>query len=146
MKIKVKDLEVNLELNYYDKNRFYEIVALNENSKVMGSLSYKIDYGYRKAWLNKISTEEEFQHKGVGQLLLNAFEYLISDARINCVEGKFYPENDFALPFYQKNDYKIEKDGYETILFKSIDTQKIKEQFSYFKDLKVKEAEDNLIK
>ena len=54
-------------------------------------------------------------------------EYFALQNRAQVVEGKFYPENEFAKPFYNKYGYSIDKEDYETYIYKTLDYKRIKE-------------------
>ena len=52
-------------------------------------------------------------------------EYTTLDTRKTSIDGKFYPDNEFAKPFYEHRGFDITKDGYETYVGKYLnDKQK----------------------
>ena len=84
----------------------------------MGEISFKIKSG--KTWIYNIATEEAYQHNGIGQALIYVCEYMSATRNVKLIEGKYYPSNEFAKPFYDKNGYEIIKEGYETFIQKGI--------------------------
>lgn len=91
-------------------------------AKAVGSVYFCIrqDGANNYLWLSNISIEPEFQSQGLGQFL---FDLMYNDAvlaRVWQIEGKYYPSNDKAKPFYDKNNVEIYKDGYETYIYKSV--------------------------
>lgn len=102
-----------LETNYDEEDNFYTTTAMSMQDEKMGYITYKFIPNERLAWLCKIETYENFQHRGVATALLSFFEHQAHSKRFFKIEGKYYPTNDFAKPFYQKMGYSIEKDGYE---------------------------------
>ncbi len=106
----VIEIEVYIDPAYKDK-KFYEIVAYNANKKEIGNLNFSIHKN--GAWLYIIETNKEYQHRGIGQSLLNVMEYMLVKSSCYHIEGKYYPKNRFAKPFYLKNNFKIENDDYE---------------------------------
>ncbi len=136
MKIKVNDKQFNSKMIYHKNDDYYVIKILNKNG-TMGYLTFKIKHeSYANIiWLNKIETYKKFAHQGVGTALIQLLEYFAYKNNINYIEGKFYPDNEYAKPFYEKYGYKIEKEYYETFVSKRLEFDKIK-----------KEIEPNLIK
>lgn len=118
----------NLKVFYCVNDDYYEIKAYNGINQEVARLTFKASKKDRYIWLYKISTDEKYQHKGYGTALIYALEYVAKKLRFDQIEGKFYPENEFAKPFYDKHDYAIYKDGYETFITKSLDYEEIKQQ------------------
>ncbi len=87
----------------------------------IGYVSFKIKKF--KAWLQKIEVKPEYQSQKFGHLLIALFEEYLMERRCREVEGKFYPANHHAKPFYEKHGYTIEKDGYDTIIYKFLSTK-----------------------
>lgn len=102
-----------LETHYDEEDNFYTTTAMSMQNEKMGYITYKFIPKERLAWLCKIETYENYQHQGVATALLSFFEHEVRSKRYFRIEGKYYPTNDFAKPFYQKMGYSIEKDGYE---------------------------------
>lgn len=111
MIVNSKGTDFNIDV-YVEDERFYRAFARNECDEIMGYIIFKAHEKY--SWLYKIETYDEFQNRGVGKALLTTMEYILLSTT-NCynVEGKFYPTNSRALPFYNNNGYTIYKDGYE---------------------------------
>lgn len=103
----------------------YEILALSDNDTIMGKATFVIKPRQRTVWLRKIETYPQFQDKGVGQALLDVLEYFTVSKGLRHIEGKFYPDNEFAKPFYLKNDYDIYKEDYETYVEKYLNPEPV---------------------
>lgn len=128
MKIKCKDRTFNIVENFDEAENFYSYKIFN-NSEEMGFINFKDTkiYGKRCFWLYKIEVNEKYQNQGVGQALLYAMEYTAFLKRVPKIMGKFYPTNQYAKPFYIKNEYFIySEDNWE--LEKVLDFEKVKIQ------------------
>lgn len=115
---------IEMKLSHLDGND-YELVALSDSDAIMGKANFAIISKQRKVWLRKIETKPEFQDKGVGQALLDTLEYFTIQKGLKHIEGKFYPDNEYAKPFYLKNDYDIYKEDYETYVEKYLNPQNV---------------------
>lgn len=122
------NLEFDLQVKKIEDN-FFQFYLESENGEKMGAISFKIHQG--KAWIYSIATKPEFQHKGVGQTLIELFECYCANRRCYIVEGKYMPSNDFALPFYKKNGYDIYKDGYDHFIYKRLNIKNILNNFKH---------------
>lgn len=132
--------EFNIKVAYYSSNNYYIIEVLEDGVK-KGYLTFCIKKG--QAWIYKIETKTEFSRQGVGKALIDTFEFILSGKRINSIDGKFYPDNEYAKPFYEKNGYQIYKDDYETYVCKYLDTQKVQEELqSRFVDFEITEEKE----
>ena len=140
-----KDKQINLKFLYNSQDNYYKILALNNENQEMGYLTFKIKTGFsRKIWLNKIETKPEFQNQKVGTALIGCMEYFASQCNIDFIEGKFYPTNDYAKPFYIKRGYEIYKDEYEWYVDKTLNLQKVREELKdKIVDFKVDEIESD---
>lgn len=134
MKIKIPSKNSLLEQEefevkvLYDKaDDFYTINALNTKGEVVCTATAKPQRSLSQMWLYKISTVEGYQHKGYATAVIKTLEYLTSYIRYSWIEGKFYPDNQYAKPFYDKHGYTIYKDDYETFVTKTIDYDDIKQ-------------------
>ena len=134
MKIKIPSKKSMLEKEefevkiFYDElNKFYTINAYSPRGEVACYATIKPQYSPRQMWLNKIETKQGFQHKGYATAVLKVVEYLTHNLRYNWIEGKYYPENEHAKPFYDKHGYTIYKDDYETFVTKTLDYDEIKQ-------------------
>ena len=122
-----KTIEVNTKIgkiyaNYINDNDFCTI-QLNTQSEQIGFINFKLNSKNPKSvWLNKIQIKEKYQSNGLANILLELFETYCKDKRYFTIEGKFYPENDHAKPFYEKNGYTIEKEYYDTYIYKDLST------------------------
>ena len=94
------------------------IKLLSLDYETIGSLVYKFKSGM--AWLYKIEVEKKYQSDGFGHLLMSLFEEDCAKNRIKTIEGKFYPDNSHAKPFYLKRGYEIVKEYYDTYIFKTL--------------------------
>lgn len=117
---------INIELKFFEDDRYYKAEAISEDGQVMGYVTFKQHSDNpRTMWLQKIETYKEFQGRGVGDALLSVMEYTTLDTRKTSIDGKFFPDNEFAKPFYEHRGYDITKDGYETYVGKYLsDKQK----------------------
>lgn len=120
--------KINIKFLYNETQNYYTLLAVDDE-KAVGKLTFKLDYRSfnRKLWLNKISVIDECSHLGVGTALLTMMEVFAYRNRISDVEGKYYPENEFAKPFYDKHGYDIWKDGYDWYVSKMLHEDKLKE-------------------
>lgn len=109
--------DVLFELRYTPSNNYYTLRCLNKKEE-MGYATFKLNG--QTAWLYYICTHPKFQRRGVGFALLTVIEKFSLDNGASRIEGKFYPENEFAKLLYDKAGYAIEKDGYETLICKNI--------------------------
>ncbi len=112
--------EYKIELVELDDNDLYRASAISDSGDVMGTVTFNIQSKSRTLWIRKIETNPEFQNQGVGKALLDVVEYFAVKSRCSTIEGKFFPDNEYARPFYLKNNYEIYKDGYETYINKYI--------------------------
>ena len=110
-----------------------KIVANNINSDEIGSISFKFNYQNRSVWIYKIEIKKEFQSQGFGDMLIEIFEAYCQSKRFFQIEGKFYPENDHAKPFYEKHGYQIDKEYYDTFISKNIEMKNeiLQKDFSF---------------
>mgnify|MGYP002515756219 CR=1 FL=1 len=116
---------IHLETCYDEEYNFYTTTAISMQNEKMGYITYKFIPKERLAWLCKIETYENFQHRGVATALLLFFEQQARSKRYFKIEGKYYPTNEFAKPFYQKMGYLVEKDGYEQFVGKYLTRENI---------------------
>lgn len=128
MKVKVFNKEFEAKILYNQEQNSYRIEIL-DNSNIMGYATFKLKRNkYQDSiWLYKIETYPKYAHTGVGTATINLLEYFALQNRVQVVEGKFYPENEFAKPFYNKYGYSIDREDYETYIYKTLDYKRIKE-------------------
>jgi len=121
--------EFNLRVFFDEYNKYYKVCAYNSKKEEVARATFKLStYPTRHVWLYKISTDELYQHKGYSSAIMYAMEYIAIQNRFDHIEAKYFPENEYAKAFYDKHDYVIFKDGYETYLSKSLDHDFIKQQ------------------
>lgn len=115
--------EIKLEYNYDSMHIFNEIKLIDvSNNQEIGYINFKFyNEPYKYVWLNKIEVYKNYQSMGFGKFLLKCFEKFCIKNQYYNIEGKYYPENEFAKPLYIKNGYKIIKEYYETLLVKTLD-------------------------
>ena len=104
----------------------FKIEIYSNDSRLMGGLSFYIDG--EKAWLSNINVIEKYRYKGVGQALIEIFEYLSAINYVVSIAGIYSPGNEYAKDFYAKNDYTINKYDFEDLIEKEIDPDEIIEQ------------------
>lgn len=111
-----------LDIKYYkslDEENLGTIRGVSE-SQVIGTLTYRLKKN--TAWLYKIEVAKEYREHGVGSTLLNIFEDECSKARVDYIEGKYFPEGesgDKGKAFYTSHGYSIYKEDYETFVGKN---------------------------
>ena len=128
MKYDYKGKQVDVDVVHIEQDDYYELRA-KEKDQIVGTLNFKKSKRNKGvAFLNDITVNEEYMGKGYGNILIKAFEYVALNLNLFLVEGKFYPENNRAKPFYIANGYAIEKDDYDTIVVKTLDREKIKQE------------------
>ena len=131
---KGKKYVYNITLTHYTDDDYYSLNAWSKDNKEMGFLTYKIMSD--GIWVLKLETYEEYQNKGVASALMDLLEY---ECKKNCkdvIEGKFYPSNQFAKPFYENRGYLIEHETYGQTIFKYIpknETEATKQKISEYK-------------
>ena len=126
-KVKIKN-NIILEMTFNKHNndeKYFKIDAFVKNDsglKEIGNVYFSIKYD--TAFLFKIIvTDKDYHSIGVGSAMLEYFENSCINRRVKYVEGKFYPEGygaENARNFYLKHGYQIEKDGYETMIYKRL--------------------------
>ena len=104
-KVKLTNQEESLKVLDIKKDKDFYFVCCVENNKKIGFISFQIKDG--KTWIYKIETSKNFLHQGIGTALLFAMEYISMLNNVKVVEAKYYPENEFAKPFYEKYGYHI---------------------------------------
>ncbi len=110
---------------------FYSLKAIeNRTGEICGSISFGLKYKERHAWLQNIEVKEDFKKNGIGQALLTNFENICVQKRLFTVEGKFYPKDDHAKSFYEKNNYKIEQEDYGKEIFKRLDPESVADAYT----------------
>ncbi|MBQ7884973.1 MAG: GNAT family N-acetyltransferase [Clostridia bacterium] len=119
--------EFEVKIIYDQAENYYTINAYNTHGEVVSFATLKPNYSPRQMWLYKISTLENYQHKGYATAVLKVMEYLSIQLRFNCIEGKYFPENEHAKTFYDKHGYTVYKDGYESYVTKVLDYEEIKQ-------------------
>lgn len=111
-----------LDIKYYksiDEENFGSIKGVFED-QVIGTLTYKLKRN--TAWLYKVEVAKEFREQGIGSTLLNIFEDECAKARVDYIEGKYFPEGesgDKVKSFYTSHGYSIYKEDYETFVGKN---------------------------
>ena len=115
----------NVKVNSFDDGIFQAYIE-DKSGQIQGEITFKI-YADR-TWIYNIHTEEKFQHIGVGQTLLDICEYISAKKRVYIIEGKYFPRNDYAQPFYKKNGYSIDKDDYDLQIYKRLNIEKVFER------------------
>lgn len=97
------------------------------SNEEIGFATFKFSEKRRaNVWLQNIKIKEKFQSKGLGKVLIKMFENFCYDKRRYIIEGKFYPENNHSKTFYENNGYSIEKEYYETFIYKDLRFEKSK--------------------
>jgi len=106
--------EENLPENYKKIS-----LVIESNKDEIGYVTFKIKTAtHRIAWLQKIAVHEKYQSQKFGDMLIKLMEEYLIKHRCDEIEGKFFPTNHHARPFYKKHSYKIIKEDYETYIYK----------------------------
>lgn len=116
--------KIKIEIVSVDEDD-YKITAFSSEGESMGAVYFCLEDKGRRIWLRKIETYKNYQNQGVGKALIDVLEYFALKRNVCYIEGKFYPENEYAKPFYLKNGYKIYKEDYETFVGKYLDKEEI---------------------
>ena len=83
----------------------YTIKCLNKDDVEMGFVTFKI---YNDIlWIYKLETNSKFYRQGVASAIVDITEFFAIKHGANRVEGKFFPTNEYARPFYEKNGYFV---------------------------------------
>ena len=118
MIVKGKKNAFYAEAEYDDVADYYIVRVFSDYGNIMGRISFKIEDD--ETWIYSINAYDEYQHMGVGQALLDACEYISCKNGVRRIRGKYFPSNEYAKPFYEKNDYIITKEYYDTFIVKFI--------------------------
>ena len=110
MKVKVCNKEFEAKILYNQEQNSYRIEIL-DNSNIMGYATFKLKRNkYQDSiWLYKIETYPKYAHTGVGTATINLLEYFALQNRAQVV------------------GYSIDKEDYETYIYKTLDYKRIKE-------------------
>ena len=132
MIVKGKSGPVNVELTYFEDDKYYRAEALDEKGQVLGYVTFgKHHYSPSGMWLFRIETLGSAQrNKGIGDALLSVAEYTTVLTRKNMLEGNFNPQNhpdengqiDEKMDvrhFYEKRGFSIYKEDYDTLVGKT---------------------------
>lgn len=133
----------NMKMVYHEKEDYYTISCFDKNGVHASEASFMISKANRSQsiWIYKIATFDKFQHKGLGKVMLDTIEMFAKDRKINVIEGKFYPDNEYAEPFYIKNGYSIERDYSTSEIYKYLDFNKVSCPFDNL-DIEIEEAQE----
>lgn len=125
--LKIFDMQIIKE-----KGCFY-ITCFSKNKEEMGIVSFKINENF--LWVYKLKTNQNFYRQGVASAILDIVEYIAIKNGVNIIEGKFFPDNNYALPFYEKNGFHVPNqtktwDDYDPYwrLYKILDIKTVKEK------------------
>ena len=144
MKITVRGEDYIIKKDTFSTQVVYGLYNL-QNEEI-GSLYYCINQTNARndLWLININIKPYYQTRGLGQFL---FDLLVNDAilaHVNFIEGKYFPTNDHAKPFYEKNGCEIYKEYYDTYVRKDIDDySNINEYFTKVNQITEQEAIDS---
>lgn len=96
--------------NSINKRFAEELLVFEENSQVIGFITYKIIND--KANIGLIAVNSTFQRKGIGQKLLHYVESKLNKQGIKKLLIPTQDRNSLACSFYAKQGYKIEEITY----------------------------------
>jgi len=131
MIIKFDNKKIKVKHEFNEENNYHTLTAISEKNSPMAVLTFKVDRN-KNIWLYKIKVKDEYQRMGASTALIYAMENFAIKNKIRFIEGKFYPENAYAKPFYEKLGYQIYKEDYETYVGKSL--WNIKEKFQIIEE------------
>lgn len=116
-----------MKITHHQDKDYYTILCFDDAGICAGRASFKISkMGYRPSiWIYKIETFENFQNRGLGKAILDTVEMFAKLKRIYIIEGKFYPDNEYAEPFYIKNGYGIDRDYSSCEIYKHLVFDKV---------------------
>ena len=125
----------NLEFHANEQENLYKIICLSKENEEMGFVSFSIKENL--VWILKLETNPKFARLGVASAIVDIMEYFAVNNGITRIEGKFYPDNQFARPFYEKNGFFVPNatkswDDYDETwtLFKNLDKQQVDDKVS----------------
>jgi len=93
------------------------------DEKMIGFLRFKVID--RKPWLYFVGVNKDYRHlkeEQVGSNLLKIFENYCAARNLWGLEGKYWPEGEkesVVRKFYERNGFKIEREDYDIIVYKS---------------------------
>lgn len=130
MKININDKIFNIDVLHINDGDYYQLNAKNYKKEIIGFLNFYMSKSNKRGMtLNKIEIDEKYQGQGYGKALIKAFEYIVCLKRKDYIEGKFYPTNKTAKPFYESHGYSIERCDYDQVVCKTIkDIDKLKDE------------------
>jgi len=122
-----KEYLFDMKMVYHSSEDYYTISCFDENGVHTSETSFAISKANRNPsiWIYKIATYKDYQHLGLGKIMLDTVEMFAMQRRINIIEGKFYPDNEYAEPFYIKNGYSIDRDYNTSEIYKYLDFNKV---------------------
>ena len=116
---------------------FYGIDCISDNGDTMGIINFYIDD--KETFLHFLCTDPSYARLGVASALVETMEYISANNGIKNIRGKFFPLNEFALPFYQKHGYFIpnQENSWGTYdetwtMHKTLDYEKVMQNASSF--------------
>ena len=110
-----------IEVKEEDLPEDYKKISLvvKSSKEEIGFVTFKIKkLKNRVAWLQRIEVQKKYQSQGFGDTLITLMEDYLIDNRCLVVEGKFWPLNNHARPFYKKHGYDILREDFETYIYK----------------------------
>lgn len=125
----------SFDLQIIKNKECYTIKCLTKDDDEMGFVTFTI---YNNIlWIYKLQTNPKFYHKGVASAIIDITEFLAIKHNAKRIEGKFFPTNEFARPFYEKNGYFVPNkvkswDNYDPcwIMYKTLDPVEITKKVS----------------
>lgn len=137
-------MKINYQKNFGEKTKSFDlqitkdqkcyiIQCLTENDIEMGCVSFRFFDDI--LWIYKLETNPKFYRQGVASAVMDIVELMAIKRGINKIEGRFFPSNDAARPFYEKNGYSVPNktkswDDYDPhwVIHKTLDAKAIKEK------------------
>ncbi len=113
---------INIELREIDN--YYRAAAIDNDGSEMGFVTF-VPKKDKTIWLQKIETYPKYQGHGVADALLSVMEYFAVQNRMLNIDGKYFPENEAAVKFYEKYGYEHYKEDYEHYLSKRLSPSQV---------------------
>ena len=124
---------VDLEVGEYSDSNNRITAYAQEDLHQVGYLNFKVKGRSADIWSFKVD-DPQYLRTGVGNIMLNCFEEYCRDNRVQCIEGRFYPDGEGAVysrEFYESHGYSIYRDGYEQYLIKRLEPVETKSPVDY---------------
>ncbi len=118
-----KDVTIFTQNDEGENSSYYTSEVFDECNNKIGFLRFKLSSS--NCYLIRIEiTDNNYAHVGLGSKMIEHMEDMAFKKRCFSVDGRFYPFGELgkhARNFYEKHNYSIYKDGYETYIYKNLE-------------------------